>query len=138
VIAGHSAGGYLARAVLHSRKVLVDGLLQVVPEFPAAEEQLPGVAPIVADPDLGERARLELGADLASAFATRLVVQTPEIYESFKTLVPGFSGHDAEFLGQLRRAVSFDVDRLPSPFPVPRSSFSGSRTRSWATEVPSA
>jgi hypothetical protein len=43
----------------------------------------------------------------------------PRIYERFKTLVPGFSGHDAEFLGQLRRAVSFDVDRLPFRFPGP-------------------
>jgi pimeloyl-ACP methyl ester carboxylesterase len=77
------------------------------------------LAPIVADPDLVERARLELGADMASAFATRLVVQTPGIYERFTMLVPGFSGHDAAFLGQLRHTVSFDVDRLPAPFPGP-------------------
>ena len=116
VVAGHSAGGYLARAVLHRRISTVDGLLQVVPEFPDDEEELPDPGPLVADPELVERIRLELGPDLATAFASRLVVQTPEIYERFKTLVPGFSGHDSEFLAELSRSLSFDVDRLPTPF----------------------
>jgi pimeloyl-ACP methyl ester carboxylesterase len=119
VIAGQSAGGYLARAVLHRRMAVVDGLLQVVPEFPADDEELPEVAPLVSDLDPVERAWVELGAEQASAFATRLVVQTPEIYERFKTLLPGFIGHDAEFLGRLRHTLSFDVDRLPAVFPAP-------------------
>lgn len=117
VVAGHSAGGYLARAVLHRRMALVDGLLQVVPEFPDDDdEELPERTPLVSDPDLLERVRLELGPDLATAFQTGLVVQTPQIYERFKTLVPGFRGHDAEFLARLPHTLSFDVDRLPSPF----------------------
>ena len=46
VVAGHSAGGYLARAVLHRRIALVDGLLQVVPEFPDDDdEELPDRSP---------------------------------------------------------------------------------------------
>ena len=48
VVAGHSAGGYLARAVLHRRMALVDGLLQVVPEFPDDDdEELPDRSPLV-------------------------------------------------------------------------------------------
>ena len=59
VVAGHSAGGYLARAVLHRRMALVDGLLQVVPEFPDDDdEELPEPGPLVSDPDLLERVRL--------------------------------------------------------------------------------
>jgi hypothetical protein len=38
-----------------------DGLLEVVPEFPADEEEWPTPWPIVADPELVERIRLELG-----------------------------------------------------------------------------
>ena len=119
VLAGHSAGGYLARAVLHRRMAFVDGLLQVVPEFPDDEEPLPDPGPIVADFELVERIRGELGPELAIAFASRLVVQTPEIYERFKALVPGFSRNDAEFLARLPHTVDFDVDRLPTPFPRP-------------------
>jgi pimeloyl-ACP methyl ester carboxylesterase len=90
--------------------------LQVVPELPDDDAAMPDPAPIVADPALVERIRLELGPDLATAFASRLVVQTPEICERLKALVPGFTGQDGAFLAGLRHAVSLDVDRLPTPF----------------------
>jgi pimeloyl-ACP methyl ester carboxylesterase len=118
VLAGHSMGAYLARGVLHRRMSMIDGLLQVVPAFPDHDEDLPTSLPPVPSRTLVEQARRELGTDLAAAFS-RLFVQTPEMYQRFKALVPGFTRHDAAFLERLERRLSFDADQLPNPFERP-------------------
>ena len=120
VLAGHSAGAHLARAVLHRRTAVVDGLLQVVPVIATADdENLPEQVAVVPDPALIERIRVELGPELAADFAAALVVQTPDLYERVKSLLPGMRGHDAAFLAGLDESLGFDVDRLQTPFTRP-------------------
>ena len=41
------------------------------------------------------------------------------MYERVKPLLPGMSRHDADFLARLTQRLSFDVDRLPTPFARP-------------------
>ena len=121
VIAGHSAGAYLARAILSRRMTMVDGLLQVVPviSLDGANDPLPAQVTLVPDEALVERMVAELGPELAASFARALVVQSPGIYERFKTLLPGILDTDHEFLTKLDEAVSFAVDPPPEPFSAP-------------------
>jgi pimeloyl-ACP methyl ester carboxylesterase len=116
-LAGHSAGAYLARAIVHRRASMVDGLLQVVPVIdPTDDDAVPERVTLVADAALVERMRSELGHGLADRIAEAMVVQSPDLYERYKRLVPGMTGGDAAFLGRLDEGVGFDVDRLPMPF----------------------
>jgi len=123
VLAGHSAGAYLARAVLSRRATMVDGLLQVVPVMDPLEsdEALPQRVTLVSDAALMARIDVELGPELAAVFAERLVVQSPDVYDHFKALLPGIQRSDAAFLAQLglHETLSFDVDRLSAPFRGP-------------------
>src|SRR5262245_3329653 len=121
VLAGHSAGGYLARAVVHRRTAMVEGLLQVVPVIDPTDDDdpVPDRVTLVADPALVERMRIELGSEMADPLAAAMVIQTPDLYERYKRLLPGMTGSDADFLGRLDQAVGFDVDRLPTPFVCP-------------------
>ncbi len=123
VLAGHSAGAYLARAVLNRRAGMVDGLLQVVPVMDPLEsdEALPQPVTLVPDETLMARIEAELGPELAAVFARRLVVQSPHVYERFKALLPGIQQHDEAFLARLglHETLSFDVDRLAAPFRGP-------------------
>ena len=120
VVAGQSAGAYLARAVLHRRAALVEGLLQVVPVIdPGGQGHLPEHITLVRDPALLEQIRVELGPEVAAVFTEGLVVQSPDIYRRFKALLPGMLGNDAAFLSRLEESVSFEVDRLRTPFAGP-------------------
>jgi pimeloyl-ACP methyl ester carboxylesterase len=120
VLAGQSAGAYLARAVLRRRFERVDGLLQVVPVVHVDElpEALPSPVTIERDPTLVARIAAEFGRDMAEGFATRIVMQTPQMYERFRALVPDLLRHDAAFLTMLaaREELSFDVDADAAPF----------------------
>jgi pimeloyl-ACP methyl ester carboxylesterase len=119
VIAGHSAGGYLARAVLNRRMDRVDGLLQVVPVIDPDDEDVPEPTIVVRDEALIERIETEFGRDIAAQLAAVLVVQSTAVYERIKPLLPRMRDHDAAFLANLDQRVSFDVDRLPTPFARP-------------------
>jgi len=119
VLAGHSAGGYLARAVLHRQAAMVDGLLQVVPVIDPADEDLPERTTLLSNAALLERIEAELGPELAAQFAAASVVQSADLYEHFKALLPGMRGNDAAFLARLDDRVGFDVDGLPAPFERP-------------------
>lgn len=123
VVAGHSAGGYLARAVLSRRFDRVDGLLQVVPvgrvnEAPGA---LPAHVTLMRDDRVVSLLQAEFGPDVAEAFASRLVIRSMATYERLRVLVPHMQDHDTAFLDRLatREELSFDVDALPTPFPHP-------------------
>ena len=78
VIAGHSAGGYLARAVLHRRIDMVDGLLQVVPVIDPDDEDVPEPTTIVADEALVEQMEAEIGPETAARLAASMVVQSAD------------------------------------------------------------
>ena len=121
VLAGQSAGAYLARGVLRRLFDRVDGLLQVVPVISVDEERLPPQTIVVADPDLVVRLADEFGDDIAETFASRIVMQTPAVYERFRALLPAFQNNDRTFLARIaaREQLSFDVDDLSSPFARP-------------------
>lgn len=119
VIAGHSAGGYLARAVLHRRISMVDGLLQVVPVIDPDDEDVPEPTTLVADQALVERIEVEFGREWAARLGASMVVQSAAVYERVKPLLPRMGDHDADFLAGLTERLSFDVDRLPTPFVRP-------------------
>jgi len=121
VLAGHSAGAYLARAVLARRSIMVDGLLQVVPVVDPNEtdEMHPERVIIQSDPTLVDRMEAELGHERAAAFARTMVVQDADIYDRFKALLPGIDRRDQAFLDCLDENVSFSVDPPPAPFVRP-------------------
>ncbi len=119
VVAGHSAGGYLARAVLNHRMDLVDGLLQVVPVIDPDDEDVPEPTTLVADHQLIELIAAEVDRATAARLARVMVVQSATVYERVKALLPGMLGHDTEFLARLTERLSFDVDQLPAPFGRP-------------------
>jgi len=123
VVAGHSAGAYLARAVLRRRFERVDGLLQVVPVIHVEEipEALPSPVAIERDPMLVARIAAEFGTEIAEGFASRIVMQAQSTYERFRTLAPNLQRHDTAFLALLaaREQLSFDVDAAAAPFPRP-------------------
>jgi pimeloyl-ACP methyl ester carboxylesterase len=121
VLAGESAGAYLARGVLRRLFDRVDGLLQVVPLVPVVEAVLPPQATIVANPVLVARLAAEFGRDIAELFASVIVMQTSAVYESFRVLLPGMQSHDASFLARIatRIPLSIDVDDERSPFTKP-------------------
>jgi pimeloyl-ACP methyl ester carboxylesterase len=121
VLAGHSAGAYLARGVLRRLFDRVDGLLQVVPVIRVQEQVLPPQSTIVANPDLVARLADEFGAEIAGLFASRIVTQTPAVYESFRRLLPASQDHDGPFLARIaaREELSLDVDDASSPFARP-------------------
>lgn len=123
VIGGQSAGAYLARAVLHRRLERVAGLLQVVPVIRVDElpEALPSPVTIVRDPTLVARVAAEFGAEMAEVFDSRIVIQTPDLYERFRALAPDLQRHDGSFLAMLsaREQLSFDIDALAVPFEGP-------------------
>ncbi len=121
VIAGHSAGAYLARAVLARRGGLLDGMLQVVPVIDPGEtdDMHPDAVTIDANPTLVDRMEAEIGHETAARFARSMVVQTTDIYDRFMALLPGIDRRDQDFLGRLNQSVSFRVDPPPTPFMRP-------------------
>lgn len=123
VLAGHSAGAYLARAVLARRFDRVGGLLQVVPVIRVTEapEALPAHVTLVADRGIVDRVAAEFGRDVANTFRSRVVIQSMSTYERFRVLVPIMQLHDAAFLSRLarREELSFEVDALAAPFHRP-------------------
>jgi pimeloyl-ACP methyl ester carboxylesterase len=121
VLAGQSAGAYLARGALRRLFDRVDGLLQVVPVVRVEEAALPPQTTVVADPGLVARLADEFGPDVAEAFASVIVMQTPAVYESFRALLPAMQRHDGPFLSRIaaREQLSFDVDDASRPFAKP-------------------
>jgi pimeloyl-ACP methyl ester carboxylesterase len=121
VLAGHSAGGYLARAVLARRSTMIDGLLQVIPVMDpdGSVDMDPAGVTVKADAALVDRIVAELGHERAASFVRAVAVQDAGIYERFKALLPGIDRRDQDFLDRLVDTVSFPVDPPPEPFARP-------------------
>ena len=121
VLAGHSAGAYLARAVLARRGAMLDGLLQVVPVIDPNEsaDMHPDRVTMVSDPSLVARMEAELGPERAAAFVRAMVVQDASLYDRYKALFSGIDRRDQDFLDRLDENVSFSVDPPPVPFVRP-------------------
>ena len=122
VVAGASAGAYLARGVVHHRLASMDGLLLAVPLIVAddSERHVPAPTILVADSTIVS----EMEPDEVDLFQFA-VVQSQKVVDFFRTnyMSAGETG-DQSFQSTIREhpgnyAFSFDVDTLPSPCPAP-------------------
>ena len=96
VLAGMSAGGYLARGVVQRKSKLVDGLLLFVPRILADDEQrtLPPQVTLVEDPDLLSEISAEERETMQGA-----VVQSRQVLEKMRNdIFPAWSMTDWQFL----------------------------------------
>ena len=122
VVAGTSAGAYLARGVVYHRSALVDGLLLGVPLIVAddAKRTLPPHVTLVEDATLMS----ELQPDEAEILDFA-VVQSREYIDRVRAdILPAIEMADMEFLTKIRPnpenyGFSFDLDALPEPFAAP-------------------
>lgn len=123
VVAGASAGAYLARGVVYRRMESMDGLLLEVPLITAyaARRQVPSPVTLVADPALVST----LSPDEAEGYFPFAVVQSQKVADFVHTNYSAASeAGDQAFQAKIREhdenyAFSFDVDALPAPFPAP-------------------
>jgi len=122
VVAGTSAGAYLARGVFHHRSASIDGLLLTVPLIVAddAKRHVPSRVTLVADP------ALEAESEPAEAELFQLpVVQSRKVFDYIRAnWLPAIETGDQTFQARIREhpenyAFSFDVDALPKPCPAP-------------------
>ena len=118
-LAGHSAGAYLARGIVHERGDRVVGLLQVVPELDRGDEDWPAHMTLASDPRLLERIEAELGPAFADTFGSFFVVQSAAVYERIRPLWPALRNADRTFLDALESTLSFEVDPPAMPFARP-------------------
>ena len=122
VVAGTSAGAYLAQGVVYHRAASMDGLLLVVPLIVADDAQR-DVPPHVT---LVEDSSLMSGLEPEEAEVFQLaVVQSRRVVDRIRSEIALLGGlGEPEFLERIgekpeRYAFSFDVDALPEPFPAP-------------------
>lgn len=126
VVAGNSAGAYLARGVVYRRAAQMDGLLLrlavIVPDN--AKRTLPLFRPLVADPDVvaaltpGDK---EVVGDVLIQRPEYIAAQRDKMLTSIH---PAQQQAKMAFLDIIRTdptryAFTFDVDRLPAPFDAP-------------------
>ena len=122
VVAGSSAGAYLARGVVHHRPAAIDGVLLTVPLIVAGdgERHLPSHVTLVENPALVS----ELQPDEAGGLIEIIVVQSRKVVEYLHANVPSAETGDEDYQTKIREhpenyAFSFDVDALPEPCPAP-------------------
>jgi pimeloyl-ACP methyl ester carboxylesterase len=122
VVAGASAGAYLARGVAYRKGGMLDGVLLVVPLIvaPDAERKVPARTILVKDPEL----LATLPPEEAQEFDDLAVVQTREMVEALRVFLAANEIGDEGFQAGIREdprkyAFSFDVDALPEPCAAP-------------------
>jgi pimeloyl-ACP methyl ester carboxylesterase len=122
VVAGASAGAYLARGVVLRRAAMLDGVLLTVPMIvaPDSERRVPAHICIVKDPAL----LAELPPDEAQEFNDLAVVQTRKMVEMLRAFSAANEIGDQVFQAGIREdpkryAFSFDVDAIPEPCAAP-------------------
>jgi pimeloyl-ACP methyl ester carboxylesterase len=119
VVAGTSYGAYLARGVVHRRGNSIDGVLLNVPSFSreATPQSLPQHRVIREDPAFLAALRPD-----EQDMREFIVAQSVELLDSFRDVFhPAGAIADQAFLARLEAqdSFTFDVDRLPAPFPAP-------------------
>jgi pimeloyl-ACP methyl ester carboxylesterase len=120
VIAGTSAGAYLARGVVYRRSASMDGLLLTVPLIIAddAKRQVPSPVTLVADSALMSELKPDEVENIQQA-----VVQSRKVVDYMRANFSSISEIGSAFQAKLREpenyAFSFDVDAVPRPFPAP-------------------
>lgn len=122
VVAGTSAGAYLARGVVHHRSASIDGLLLTVPLIVAddAKRHVPSPVTLVADTAVVS----ELEAAETDLFQLA-VIQSRKVVDYIRAnFLPASEMGDQAFQGKIRErpenyGYSFDVDALSQPCPAP-------------------
>ena len=118
VLAGYSAGGYLAQGVVSRRAALIDGVLLCAPGMraDASQARLPKKATIVANPQL----LAELDPDFAPLVEDLVVVQSPTVTDALSDALD-CPEPDRSFNERLDKAgpASFEVDPQPPLFGAP-------------------
>lgn len=126
VLAGTSAGAYLARGILFHRSRLIDGLLLKVPvtEPDLAKRNVPPFEPLVADPELMGG----LDPDERTALG-EVLVQSPSYIDALRRKVGDLMQPAEQIANNVRLEAlrqdahrytfSVDVDALPAPFAAP-------------------
>lgn len=122
VLAGSSAGAYLARGVVHRRPAAIAGVLLTVPSIVAdrAERQVPAHVTVVTDAALVS----ELEPDEADGYFAIAVVQSRQVVDYLRANVPSAETGDEAYQERIQEGpgtynFSFDVDALPEPCPAP-------------------
>jgi pimeloyl-ACP methyl ester carboxylesterase len=122
VVAGSSAGAYLARGLVHHRPAAINGVLLIVPLIVAGDSKrhIPSHVTVIADPALAS----QVGPNEAGGLFEILVVQTQKVLDYLRANVPSAETGDQAYQERIRShpetyAFSFDVDALVEPFPAP-------------------
>jgi pimeloyl-ACP methyl ester carboxylesterase len=116
-VVGISYGGLVAQGLVHRLAQRMDGVMFLVTSMASKDEK--GLPPHIVmyeeSLDFGE-----LDESQISTFKGMAVVQTQAHLEAWKeTIFPGTARANYAFLDKLQAAYSFDVERLPQPFPAP-------------------
>jgi pimeloyl-ACP methyl ester carboxylesterase len=116
-MAGLSYGGLLAQGLVYRLAHRMDGVIFLVPGMASIEkkELPPRVVLVEESLDFGGLDQNEI-----NAFKEMAVIQTQALLEARKKyIIPGTSKANYAFLDKLQYAYSFDVEKLPQPFPAP-------------------
>lgn len=121
VVAGISYGGYLARGVAYKRADQMDGLLLLVPQVVVYPGEPGAPPPITLAPDPSLRA--ELAPDDRWLYEWLAAPNRAAVNALREFILPAVERADHAFLKRLdepgNAAFSFDIDKLPAPFPAP-------------------
>jgi pimeloyl-ACP methyl ester carboxylesterase len=116
-VVGLSYGGLLAQGLVHRLAHRMDGVMFLVTSLASKDEK--GLPPhiVMYEESLDSGG---LDQDKIDAFRGMAVVQTQAHLDAWKEAIfPGVSRANHAFLDKLRAVYSFDVERLPQPFPAP-------------------
>lgn len=116
-VAGLSYGGLLAQGLVYRLAQRMDGVLFLVPAIASMDkgELPPRVVMVEEALDSGGLDQNEM-----NAFKEMAVIQTQAMLEARKKyIIPGTSRANYAFLNKLQTTYSFDVEKLPQPFPAP-------------------
>jgi len=121
ILAGHSYGGYLARALVQENPEKIDGLLLIAPvTIPdSAKRNLPKQHVVIQNPKLLSGLKTEE----SRYFKSLAVIQSKRVRERFKEeILPGIRAADRDFLIQLRGlgySFSYDLNKVYTVFNEP-------------------
>jgi pimeloyl-ACP methyl ester carboxylesterase len=123
VVAGASAGAYLARGIVYRKTKLLDGLLLVVPAIVAddTKRRVPSHVTLVKDPAL--LANLE--PDEVEVLNQLAVVQSRKWIDAWRAVAPAADElGDPDFRAKIREnpenyTFTFDVDAISEPCTAP-------------------
>ncbi len=140
VVAGVSAGAYLARGIFYHRSAFLDGLLLVVPMIVAedAKRRVPAHITLVKE----EALMAGLNPDAMELINQLAVVQSQKWIDAVKTFTdPAYGTGDQEFQAGIREnpenyAFTFEADAISKPCSAPTFIVTGRQIPLLATAMP--